>query len=91
MTNTLLTLLLALQLTLSEQPTVPQKMVYRPGYDARPQQTWWGLIDPELALWFARLPEETGDSVRWDWSWEGFLAALFPQSPVKEDCHAPSV
>ena len=91
MTNTLLTLLLTLQLALPGQPAAPQKMVYRPGYDARPLQVWWGLIDPDLALWFARVPADNDAAFHWDWSWEGFLAALFPQSPVKEVSHAPSV
>lgn len=33
---------------------------------------WWGLIAPELALNCARLPEDG-----WDWSFRGFLRALF--------------
>ncbi|MGN1021174.1 MAG: stage II sporulation protein R [Aristaeellaceae bacterium] len=44
-------------------------------------QNWWGLIDPELALSAAAL-EEGGDAIRWDWSLEGLLAALF-RLPLK--------
>ena len=91
MMNTLLTLLLSLQLTLPAQLAAPQNMVYHPGYDARPQKVWWGLIDPELALWFARVPEENGTAGLWDWSWRGFFSALFCQPLVKEDSHASSV
>ncbi len=91
MTNTLLTLLLSLQLTLPAQPAAPQSLAYHPRADVQPQKIWWGLIDPELALWFAHLPEESDGPLLWDWSWRGFLAALFPQSLVKEDSYAPSV
>ena len=48
---------------------------------------WWGMIDPELSLQFARLPwqeDEQTDSVCWDWSWSGFLAAIFGNAPAKE-------
>ena len=34
---------------------------------------WWGLIDPELAVRCAALPETD----LWDWSFMGFLRALF--------------
>lgn len=38
---------------------------------------WWGLIDPDLALRAAALPDETdGETVQWDWSFAGFLRAL---------------
>lgn len=43
---------------------------------------WWGLVDPELPLRFAR-SDEGGTSQaapegtpEWDWSWRGFLRAL---------------
>lgn len=91
MTNTLLTLLLSLQLTLPAQPVVQQNLAYYPRTDVHPQQIWWGLIDPELALWFAHIQEETDKPILWDWSWRGFFAVLFPQSLVKEDSYAPSV
>ena len=92
MTNTLLTLLLSLQLALPAQPAaMPQRLVDRPGHEAHPQQIWWGLIDPELSLWFARIPDETEEVILWDWSWRGFLSALFCQPLVKEDSHAPTV
>ncbi len=37
---------------------------------------WWGLIDPAVALSFARLPDAEESGLRWDWSWRGFLRAL---------------
>ena len=66
-------------------------MPFRPADDPHASKVWWGLIDPELSLWFARIPEETEEPILWDWSWRGFFAALFPQSLVKEADHAPSV
>ncbi len=49
---------------------------------------WWGMIDPEASLWLARLPESTEGDLLWDWSFSGFLKALFhhvlPKLPVKE-------
>lgn len=44
------------------------------------QPVFWGLIDPELSVWFTRLPDHTmpqDRNILWDWSWRGFLAALF--------------
>ena len=92
MTNTLLTLLLSLQLALPAQPAaIPQSLAYRPGEEAHAQKIWWGLIDPELSMWFARVPGERDDTILWDWSWQGFFSALFCQPLVKEDSHASSV
>ena len=56
---------------------------------AAPQESrlWWGLIDPEMSLWCAQLPrqESAPDSrILWDWSWRGFLAALFGIPVVEE-------
>ena len=47
---------------------------------------WWGLIDPDTARWFARtLSVSTGQQkTSWDWSWRGFLSALWGRSPVEE-------
>ena len=39
-------------------------------------QNWWGLLDPDLALSAAELEEGEGP-IRWDWTLEGLLAALF--------------
>lgn len=40
-------------------------------------QNWWGLLDPELSLLLARVPQtEEGERIVWDWSWEAFWAAL---------------
>ena len=92
MMNTLLSLLLSLQLTtplppVREAHTTP----FCPADAPHPSKLWWGLIDPELALWFSRIPEEAEEPILWDWSWRGFFSALFPQSLVKEADHAPSV
>lgn len=87
MPSILLTLLLALQLVFSgvgfHQPvqTVP---VQEPPQISR---LWWGMLDPELSTWFARIPmEEHGaeQPILWNWSWRGFLAALFEQPMLKE-------
>lgn len=53
---------------------------------------FWGMIDPELSLWFSRVPEKTcpGKTILWDFSWRGFLAALIGQPMYTEDpAHAP--
>ena len=90
MTNTLLTLLLSLQLTVTSAPsTAPASLAASPDTPVV-QRLWWGLIDPELSAWFARLPleEDTADEpILWDWSWRGFLAALFGQ-PMAKEAHA---
>ncbi len=92
MMNTLLSLLLSLQLTAPlPAANTHQALPFCPGEAVRPQQVWWGLIDPELALWFARIPEEAEEPILWDWSWRGFFAALFPQGLTKEDSHASAV
>lgn len=87
MLNTLLSLLLTLQLmTGAPHPEPIRQMVSTP---AAPQESrlWWGLIDPEMSLWCAQLPrqESAPDSrILWDWSWRGFLAALFGIPVVEE-------
>ncbi|MBE5811604.1 MAG: hypothetical protein E7318_11820 [Clostridiales bacterium] len=82
MTAAFLSLLLAAQLI--SQPAQPA-----PNMPPLPQEyrLWWGLIDPELSLWFSRLPlEEAEDTpVMWDFSWRGFLAALFGQTLLMEE------
>ena len=82
MVTILLSLLLTLQLTLTDPPSVlPADAA------AQPCPLWWGMIDPELSAWFARLPDETDDSRRpvlWNWSWRSFWAALTNHSIVKE-------
>ena len=92
MLRTLLTLLLSIQLTAFSLPcsricsTVPDA-------SAQPSRLWWGLIDPEMSLWFSHLPLEPEEStpVLWDWSWKGLLAALFGNPKVKEATgHVPA-
>lgn len=87
MISILLSLLLSLQLTFtntpSSQPPLP---------DVQPRLMWWGMIDPELSTWFARIPEEEGENrlpVMWNWSWRGFWAALTRQPLVQEAADAP--
>lgn len=82
MPATLLTLLLSLLLMFSNAApsATPQPQV-------QPQRLWWGMLDPELSAWFARLPmdgEDEAHPVLWNWSWRGFLAALFDQPLLKE-------
>ena len=92
MTNTLLTLLLALQLSLPQGTAdSAHTLACQAPQQPHPLQTWWGLIDPDLSLWFAHIPTEEDKPLLWDWSWRGFFAALFAQPLVKEDGHAPSV
>lgn len=93
MTNSVLSLLLSLQLLLSGatcfspvQTSLPP--IARAAQEAPVEQRlWWGLIDPEMSAWFARLPLDEGredDRILWDWSWRGFLAALFGIPAEKE-------
>lgn len=39
-------------------------------------QNWWGLLDPETSLAFARAEPSEG-SCLWDWSLQALLAAIF--------------
>ena len=82
MTAAFLSLLLAAQL-FSQTPQIAPRL------PAPPQETkrWWGMIDPELSLWFSRLPREDAENapVMWDFSWRGFLAALFGQPLLMEE------
>lgn len=39
-------------------------------------RNWWGLLDPDTALTFAAIDGTADDAPRWDWSWQGLLAAL---------------
>lgn len=83
----LLSLLLALQLTFTNQPPAAP-----PTAAVQPRQLWWGMIDPELSAWFARVPDDadsSGNPVMWNWSWRGFWAALTRQPIVKEAADAP--
>lgn len=90
MIRTILSLALTARL-LCVAPTSPQPSTLT--LDASAQAVsvpmWWSLIDPELSLWFARVPEDTAPErdqrVLWDWSWRGFLAALFGQPLVQGD------
>ena len=57
----------------------------------RPAPLFWGMIDPDLSLWFSRTPFEAhpGRKIMWDFSWRGFLAALTGQPILTEVPHAP--
>ncbi len=78
-----LSLLLALQMMLCAAYPAAQ-----PG-KAESQPVFFGMIDPEAALWFARIPlfseDEEEETILWDWSWRGFLASIFSQPLVKEE------
>ena len=93
MMNTLLTLLLTLQLTVPLPMTSPAEAAFiYPSQSIHANKVWWGLIDPELSTWFARLPaDEAAAPLLWDWSWRSFFAALFPQPLVQEADHASAV
>ena len=59
----------------------------------QPHQLWWGMIDPELSAWFARIPDTDGEQeqalpVLWNWSWRSFWAALTNQTLIKETSDA---
>ncbi len=85
MSAMLLSLLLALQMTL---PALPAQEAPHLAQPPQAQRLWWGMLDPELSTWFARiLPAQEEDEDRpvlWNWSWRGFLAALFGQ-PLTEE------
>ena len=86
MPATLLTLLLSLLLMFSS--AAPDAA---PRPQMQPQQLWWGMLDPELSAWCARLPMDAEDNahpVLWNWSWRGFLAALLEQPLLKEAADA---
>lgn len=80
----ILALILSLQMTFSAPLTTTLPAALSDA--AQPARLWWGLIDPELSLWFSRLPleEDADEPVLWDFSWRGFLAALFGQPMTKE-------
>ena len=96
MLNPMLSLLLSLQLLCSGTTLSPVQpsTSYQPLALARTtqnspevQRVVWGLIDPELATWFSHIPSEETEweeRILWDWSWRGFLAALFECPVVKE-------
>ena len=82
MTSAILSLILAAQLMCSPSPSTPMNPA-----DSGPSRLWWGLIDPEMSLWFSRLPleEEKDAPVIWDFSFRGFLAALFGTPLLTEE------
>lgn len=80
MPKVFISMLLLTQLLCKPAPVQPLNCT-----PAQPTRLWWGLIDPELSTWFSRLPMEDEDQpILWDFSWQGFLAALFGQPLVKE-------
>lgn len=95
MITSVLSLLLSIQILLSGTAyTAPARIHPAPSAFTRSSQEapvetrlWWGLIDPEMSTWFARLPMEGSredERIVWDWSWRGFLAALFGIPAEKE-------
>lgn len=97
MPSAVLSFLLSIQMFLSTpaQPVgvSPRQMAFSPNVQVEVNRLWCGLIDPETSLWFSRIPDDVPQlrtPVLWDFSWRGFLAALFGQSVVQEDAvHAP--
>lgn len=85
MMKLLLSLLLSMQIILSPSTGASHSSVSTPTQEKR---LMWGLIDPELSVWFALLPAEDAPEkdapILWDWSWRGFLAAIFGDSFLKE-------
>ena len=94
MYSTILAWILSLQMLLSMLIPAPPLSV-QSGSPAQETCLFWGLIDPELSLWFSRIPQEsrhTDKRLHWDFTWRGFLAALMHQPIIKEDpAHAPQV
>ena len=98
MQNMILSWLLSVQMLLSTPISAGQEEVHlalSPREQVQETRLWWGLIDPELSAWFARVPgvknAEEDKPVLWDWSWRGFLAAIFGVEMVKEAPDAASV
>ena len=96
MTSTLLSMLLSLQIlfsTTDQSPALrPHTMVLTPHEQVEINRVWWGMTDPETSLWFSRIPSDDPQPrtpVIWDFSWRGFLAALFGPSIIQEAPHAP--
>ena len=88
----LLSLILSAQLFLSGTSLFPAPEALTNSFPSiEKQQVLWGLIDPQLAVWCTRLPEkqenEASPGVLWDWSWHGFLTALFRSIVLKEAPH----
>lgn len=90
MENALISLLLSIHLLLGNPAEpVPSPLPCLPQPAVQESRVWWGLIDPELSLWFSALPDQLPDKpVLWDFSWRNFWAALWRQPLVKEDSHA---
>ena len=86
MLTMILSYLLAAQMMLAPAPAaLPQAPVIQ-------TPLFWGMIDPELSVWFSRVPQKGHPDKRvlWDFSWRGFLAALIGQPLMTEDAaHAP--
>ena len=88
MLTMILSYLLAAQMMAAPAPAA------LPEAPAVPTPLFWGMIAPELSLWFSRVPQKSqpGKPVMWDFSWRGFLAALIGQPMLMEDAaHAPLV
>lgn len=87
MPKAFLSMLLSALLLLSSGPLAQNTLAQPTASAPSEERLWWGLIDPELSTWFAQLPmqeDNADDFLHWDWSWRGFLAALFGQPIVKE-------
>ena len=89
MASILMTLFLTLTLACSHpHPLSDAQQACSPSsVPPQSQKLFWGMLDPELSAWFARVPHENASSMtllQWDWSWRGFFSALFERPMLKE-------
>lgn len=99
MNSIILAWILSLQMLLSmlfgTANLLPARQTDTSSGDLQESRLFWGMIDPELSLWFSRIPDtrqEDASPLHWDFSLRGFLSALFAQPIIKEDAtHAPQV
>lgn len=85
----LLSLMLALQMLLPGLPVPVRQDTLHPCVQEEPrmERLMWGMLDPELSAWYARVPSDDGADARpvmWRWGWRAFWAALLQQPIVKE-------
>lgn len=92
MTNTILSLILSLHIICSAgiepslPPAAPSLVAHCP--EQHVSRLWWGMIDPELSAWCARLPFDEANEdtpILWDWSWRSFWASLFDFRIIREE------
>ena len=92
MPSSLLSLILSLQLFFSGASPASilsqgVQLSYSSNIEATQTRLLWGLIDPELSLWFAQpsVAQDRDSPILWDWSLRTFFATLFGHPTIKED------